>query len=643
MKALAAVSAGFLFLLPAAELTPGEQIYQAIRNDDVAAVVRLGATGIRDNRGATPLMYAAAVGSEAMMRRLIEAGAAVNDKNNFGATALLWCTSNPGKVRLLVEHGADVGVRSKMGHTPLGLAARHAGNLEVVKLLLTKGASLAAAVDNDGLTPVLGAAQANDTAMVRFLLDKGAKADEADKAGNTPLMWAASHGNAGLVKTLLAKGTRVNARTAKELGPGVKNGPIALGDLTALLLAASGGSVETVRLLLEAGADVNARDVRGMTPLMLAVATDHPSPKIIEMLLARKPDSGVQSKLGETAHDWAAKFRDPGVLTLVKAPLKEQRAASRGALPRDARQAVERAVALMQRTAVSSFRAGGCVSCHAGNMTTVAVAAARRKGIPVNEAQAVEALRATRLQYMAFAEGLLERADPPGADILSTALFALAMEKQPADRVTDAMLRNFAAQQLDDGGWAIPGILRPPTADGPVSIAAMGIRVLRDFGPPAQRAEMDERIGRAARLLAAAKPSTTEDAAMRLLGLTWARSNAVSREALIRDVTALQRDNGGWAQTPHLQPDAYATGTALFALGEAGVAANSGVYQKGVRFLLETQAPDGSWYVASRAPKFQPYFEGGFPYGHDQWISQWATGWAAVALAHAAPAQRASR
>jgi len=37
--------------------------------------------------------------------------------------------------------------------------------------------------------------------------------------------------------------------------------------------------------------------------------------------------------------------------------------------------------------------------------------------------------------------------------------------------------------------------------------------------------------------------------------------------------------------------------------------------------------------VRSRSPKFQPYFEGGFPYGHDQWISSMATGWATAALA----------
>ena len=51
------------------------------------------------------------------------------------------------------------------------------------------------------------------------------------------------------------------------------------------------------------------------------------------------------------------------------------------------------------------------------------------------------------------------------------------------------------------------------------------------------------------------------------------------------------------------------------------------------RFLSSTQRADGSWYVGSRSAKFQPYFESGFPYEHDQWISSMATGWATAALA----------
>jgi hypothetical protein len=54
-----------------------------------------------------------------------------------------------------------------------------------------------------------------------------------------------------------------------------------------------------------------------------------------------------------------------------------------------------------------------------------------------------------------------------------------------------------------------------------------------------------------------------------------------------------------------------------------------------MQFLLRTQHPDGTWFVPSRSPRIQAYFEGGFPYGHDQWISSWATGWAVMALAEA--------
>ena len=51
----------------------------------------------------------------------------------------------------------------------------------------------------------------------------------------------------------------------------------------------------------------------------------------------------------------------------------------------------------------------------------------------------------------------------------------------------------------------------------------------------------------------------------------------------------------------------------------------------GAKWLRGTQKEDGTWYVKSRAPKFQPYFESGFPYGHDQWISSAATAWVRVA------------
>jgi len=59
-------------------------------------------------------------------------------------------------------------------------------------------------------------------------------------------------------------------------------------------------------------------------------------------------------------------------------------------------------------------------------------------------------------------------------------------------------------------------------------------------------------------------------------------------------------------------------------------------WQRGLDFLLCTQFEDGSWHVKSRAFGFQPYFESGFPHGHDQWISAAASSWATMALVDAA-------
>jgi len=67
-----------------------------------------------------------------------------------------------------------------------------------------------------------------------------------------------------------------------------------------------------------------------------------------------------------------------------------------------------------------------------------------------------------------------------------------------------------------------------------------------------------------------------------------------------------------------------------------GLAVTDAVYQRGVNYLPATQAADGSWHVKSRAVKLQPYFQSGFPYEHDQWISNTATAWASAALALAA-------
>lgn len=135
---------------------------------------------------------------------------------------------------------------------------------------------------------------------------------------------------------------------------------------------------------------------------------------------------------------------------------------------------------------------------------------------------------------------------------------------------------------------------------------------------------------------------------MQLLGLYWAGNGDVRATKRRADaILAEQQPDGGWRQREGLAADAYATGECLYALAEAGgVSPTSAAYRKGVQFLLGTQKADSTWFVRSRSPEIQAYFEGGFPYCHDQWISSWGrTAWAALAMAKAipSPVARAAR
>ena len=105
-------------------------------------------------------------------------------------------------------------------------------------------------------------------------------------------------------------------------------------------------------------------------------------------------------------------------------------------------------------------------------------------------------------------------------------------------------------------------------------------------------------------------------------------------EEAAKRLLGAQGKDGGWAQSPWLESDAYGTSATMIALVKSGnLTPADSAWQRAKAFLLNTQFPDGSWYVRSRAVKLQPYFESGFPYGHDQWISNSATGYAVAALA----------
>jgi squalene cyclase len=208
----------------------------------------------------------------------------------------------------------------------------------------------------------------------------------------------------------------------------------------------------------------------------------------------------------------------------------------------------------------------------------------------------------------------------------------MAATRTPSDPSTDALVHFLLAKQQPAGNWAGIGT-RAPIQDGDFSHTAMAIQTLTVYSMPGRRAEIAEHVGRAAGWLAKQAPQSNQERVMQILGLKWAGFQAGLRETRTKELIALQRPDGGWAQTPYLASDAYATGQVLYTLHETGYSsADDPAFRRGVEFLLRTQKEDGSWYVKSRAMKIQPYFQSGFPYDHDQWISASATAWASMAL-----------
>ena len=219
-------------------------------------------------------------------------------------------------------------------------------------------------------------------------------------------------------------------------------------------------------------------------------------------------------------------------------------------------------------------------------------------------------------------------------------LMALAAEGRALDKTTAAMTHWLLASQMPDGSWLGNGVDRPPMESSTLSHTAIGARGLMLYPIPARQAQIDRAMARTRDWLASADARNAEDRAMRLLGLAWTKASPSTMKAAMTEIVGQQAASGGWSQLPQLDADAYATGLALFALHEAGLPATDEVYRKGVRFLLTTHYPDGSWLVRTRSFPTQPYFESGFPFGRHQWISAAGTAWAARAIALTLPERR---
>jgi ankyrin repeat protein len=156
--------------------------------------------------------------------------------------------------------------------------------LLLIALLLVAGAVAAAEA------PLADAAERQDSAAVRVLLDQKTEASAPQADGMTALHWAAYHDDRDAVKLLLAAGA--DAKAASRYG------------VTPLALACTNGDAAIVEMLLVAGADANSALPGGETALMTASRTGRLGP--VDALLARGARVDDREIKGQTALMWAA-------------------------------------------------------------------------------------------------------------------------------------------------------------------------------------------------------------------------------------------------------------------------------------------------------------------------------------------------
>ena len=183
--------------------------YSEIKNPDEADVF-----------GRTQLMKAAKSGNEWQIKRLLEAGADTNLKDNDGWTALMYAVRyNEGLecVELLLDAGADIKVINNYGLSALALTASYNNNPKILSLLLNKYSPSDKEVLR-ALVLLLSEQNISEDSLISkldILLDTALPLNILYE-GKTPLMYAAAYGNSTkAIKKLLDYDASVTIRSTE--------------------------------------------------------------------------------------------------------------------------------------------------------------------------------------------------------------------------------------------------------------------------------------------------------------------------------------------------------------------------------------------------------------------------------------------
>ena len=341
--------------------------------------------------------------------------------------------------------------------------------------------------------------------------------------------------------------------------------------------------------------------------------------------------------------------------------------------------AVEKALEPIVASAAVYVEEKSCFTCHHQALPVLAASSADVIGIKADRNWLEVQRKFTADFFLERKADLVKGKGVPGGAF--TAGYALAQfvstsqltEQTPHEDVrrldgTNELLEYLLAIYRPERPWKI-NTIRPPLESSDFTATGLAIAALGTF----EREQLMERVNDIRKWYLSTKAVSAEDRAFQLMGWYWLTNTQYYQHALskiptwpgddrkplkarsrkqkqlelqvnidadleqlkqmIGTLKQLQHEDGGWGQTDEMQSDAYATGLILAALLTVQPELiHERWCLRGVDYLLESQKKDGTWHVLTRSKPIQEYFESGFPYGEDQFISISASCWSVIAL-----------
>jgi len=305
--------------------------------------------------------------NEAEIRHMLAQEQAHTFMNEDGETALhLAAKQDAYLIRHVLSHGFDINFRNVYGETPL-MCAVNAENVDTVTFLLKNHADVNAVDDQQATCLHLAASKDESGSITQLLLRRNPGIEMMDGIGLTPLFLAAFNGNDAVVRRLLEFGAKPEAkeldgfnalhyacmqanhvfmsRLLDKRGPDFET----FYDLSTYGLptdpshsTTSKRRAQIVHNLIDYSADVHASS-KGFTPLHVAASTAQEqlvsillsngakatgipvitgyyglTPKIVDLLLTRGANvSATDSRWNKTALTWTAEIGSPITLKVL--------------------------------------------------------------------------------------------------------------------------------------------------------------------------------------------------------------------------------------------------------------------------------------------------------------------------------------